>query len=261
MPVDNWHRSVGQTIEKSAHQLFIIISNIGDGNEPLVSDIIRDDFDQIAAFSDEGWNHNNDYHSFLLRQLPPYLTTALEIGCGIGTFARLLALRSEQVLALDLSPEMVRVAQERSVEFPNVRYEIADVMTYSLPDAHFDCIASIATLHHVPLDVALHKMKRALKPGGTILVLDLVVQELNLSTLLYNSLAIAVSLTRKLVYTGRLRSSPEARAAWKAHSEHDTYLPLHEVTPNLRRYIARRTGKAASAVALFDCLDEASMTI
>ncbi len=31
---------------------------------------IRSDFDRIAALSDPGWNHNNAYHAFLLRESP-----------------------------------------------------------------------------------------------------------------------------------------------------------------------------------------------
>jgi SAM-dependent methyltransferase len=42
-----------------------------------------------------------------------------------------------------------------------------------LPAAHFDCIVSIATLHHLPLELMLEKMKAALKENGVLLVLDL----------------------------------------------------------------------------------------
>jgi predicted TPR repeat methyltransferase len=75
---------------------------------------IRADFDRIALISHEGWNHNTHYHGFLLRQLPAHLGEALDLGCGTGAFARLLAQRAERVLGLDLSPRMIQVARERS---------------------------------------------------------------------------------------------------------------------------------------------------
>ena len=65
---------------------------------------IQAEFDRIALHSNsDGWDHNNHYHDFLLKHVPSRCSEALEIGCGTGEFARLLAQRSERVLALDLS--------------------------------------------------------------------------------------------------------------------------------------------------------------
>ena len=49
------------------------------------------DFDHIALLPKEKWSHNDHYHRFLLDQLPPHCSYALEIGCGTGAFSRLLA--------------------------------------------------------------------------------------------------------------------------------------------------------------------------
>ncbi len=87
---------------------------------------IQADFDRIALLSKEGWDHNGHYHHFLLRHVPSSCTEALEIGCGTGAFARLLAKRSNRVLALDLSPHMVQIARDRSAQFPNIDFEVAD---------------------------------------------------------------------------------------------------------------------------------------
>jgi SAM-dependent methyltransferase len=72
-----------------------------------------------------------------------------------------------------LSPEMVKIAQARSVDYPHITYLVADVLSTDLPAAHFDCIAFIATLHHIPLDVILPKIASALRPGGVFMALDL----------------------------------------------------------------------------------------
>src|SRR5262245_19278756 len=87
--------------------------------------------------------------------------------------SRLLAQRAERVVALDLSPEMVRVARERSVRYPNIAFEVADVTSRPLPADRFDVIASIATLHHLPLGATLSGLSASLVPGGTLIVLDL----------------------------------------------------------------------------------------
>ncbi len=134
---------------------------------------VRADFDRIALVSGEGWNHNDHYHPYLLKHVPHDCQTALDVGCGTGTFARLLAARSQQVVAIDLSPEMIRIAREHSGEWPQIDYRVTDLMEWDIPNESFDCIASIATLHHLSLESVLPKLRDALKPGGVLIVLDL----------------------------------------------------------------------------------------
>ncbi|HYW73443.1 MAG TPA: class I SAM-dependent methyltransferase [Pyrinomonadaceae bacterium] len=141
---------------------------------------VERDFDRLAQLSEQGWNGNNHYHKFLLRQLPADCNDVLEIGCGTGAFSRAVAGRAQRVLAIDLSSEMIRVAQSRSRQFPQIEFKIGDVMSRDLPPAAFDCIATIATLHHLPADAVLLKLRNALRPGGVLLVLDLYQPEKNL---------------------------------------------------------------------------------
>ncbi len=189
---------------------------------------IQKDFDRIALVSEDGGAHNDHYHNFLLRHLPSNCHDVLEIGCGTGAFARRLAERSQQVLALDLSPEMIRIARERSAQFPNIEFQLADVRDSPFHIGSFDCIASIATLHHLPFPEMLLKMKAALKPGGVLLVLDLF-EPAGLSDSLLNLLALPVSATLRLIHHRRLLPRREARDAWTAHERHDSYPTMNEV--------------------------------
>jgi SAM-dependent methyltransferase len=196
----------------------------------LMADIstIRADFDRIALISGGGWSHNNHYHDFLLAHVPLRCVEALDIGCGTGAFARLLAERADHVLGLDLSPHMIRLARERSRQYSNVDFQVADVTTWAFPRAHFDCIASIATCHHLPLEEMLIKARDALKIGGTLLILDLYEQK-GLTDFFVSVLAVPVHLVLRLIKTGRLRQSREAREAWAEHGLHETYLPLSRI--------------------------------
>jgi SAM-dependent methyltransferase len=106
---------------------------------------IQTDFDRIALVSPDGSLQNDHYHNFLLRHLPLGCQAAVEVGCGRGEFSRRLAAKSKRVLALDLSPEMIRIARTRSAHLPNIEFQIADVMSYDLPTESFDSIASLAT--------------------------------------------------------------------------------------------------------------------
>jgi 2-polyprenyl-3-methyl-5-hydroxy-6-metoxy-1,4-benzoquinol methylase len=194
----------------------------------LTADLVRDDFDRLAAFDDGSWNHNNHYHGFLLRQLPPRIGSALEIGCGAGEFARLLAARADHVTAIDLSPRMLEVARARSAGCTNISYEQRDVMEWDMPAGQYDCIASIATLHHVDLNALVPKLKRALRPGGTLLVLDLYKQQTPVDFL---SNVLTIPLNVYYTYTRKRKRdrSPEERAAWDAHGSRDVYLTLDAV--------------------------------
>lgn len=189
---------------------------------------VRADFDRIALLSGEGWDHSSHYHGFLSRRIPRPCRVSLDVGCGAGAFSRLLAESSERVLALDLSPNMLRAAVERSARFPNIDYRVADFMTMELPGERFDCVATIATLHHLPLAEALLKMKGALKAGGVLLVLDLFQPRGPLDAL-RSALALPLSLGLSLFRRGRLRPPREARRAWAEHGRHDTYLTLAQV--------------------------------
>jgi SAM-dependent methyltransferase len=202
-------------------------------NGPAAS-TIQADFDRIAQFSTDGWGHNSHYHDLLLKHVPPNCANALEIGCGTGAFARRLATRSRHVLGLDLSPQMVRLARERSKPFTNVEYRVADAMTWDCPRERYDCVASLATLHHLPLGGMLLKMKDALRPGGVLLVLDLFQSE-GAGDALTSVLAVPAHCALKLLKGGWRRASQEERKAWAEHGRHDSYLTLTEI----RRVCAR----------------------
>jgi SAM-dependent methyltransferase len=150
---------------------------------------------------------------------------------------------------------MIRLARERSTQFPNIDFQLADICDQTLPDESFDCIASIATLHHLPYAEMLLKMKAALKPGGVLLILDLFEPArisdspaaglldspaaslwdslaAGLSDSLLNFVAFPVSVALRFKHYGRLRrlrQSPEERAAWAAHEHHDLYPTMHAV--------------------------------
>jgi SAM-dependent methyltransferase len=188
---------------------------------------IQQDFDRIALVSTDGATHNDHYHNFLLRHLPPHSHNALEIGCGTGTFARRLAERSQHVVAVDLSPEMIRLARTHSGHLSNVEFQLTDIRDYALAMESFDCIASIATLHHLPYREMLLKMKAALKPGGVLLILDLF-EPAGLSDSVANFLAVPLSVSLRLIHHGRLLRPREEREAWSAHEHHDSYLTMRE---------------------------------
>ena len=190
---------------------------------------IRKEFDRIALLTEQHGGRVGDvYHDYLARHLPPCLENALEIGCGTGAFTPLLASCARSAVALDLSPEMIRLAKARSANCQNIEYLLGDVMRLSLPAARFDCIVSIATLHHLPLERALLKMKDALKPDGTLVIHDLVADDGILDRGV-SALAYPLSAVRRFWKTGHMRMPREVRKAWAEHGKNEVYLTLAEV--------------------------------
>jgi SAM-dependent methyltransferase len=191
--------------------------------------ITRSEFDRIALLAgDDRWNQNSHYHDFLLRHVPTNCGKVLEIGCGTGAFSRRLAARSKHVLALDLSPEMIRIARERSLQFANIDFEVANVLEWDFPSEHFDCIATVATLHHLPLDLMLSKMRDALKTNGVLLILDLF-EAKGLADWLTFVAAMPVNFGLTVLTRRQLRAPAAVRAVWAEHAKHDSFTTLSEV--------------------------------
>jgi ubiquinone/menaquinone biosynthesis C-methylase UbiE len=197
---------------------------------------IREEFDRIALLTERHGGASDVYRYYLIRQLPPHYENALEIGCGTGEFTRLLAARARSVVALDLSSQMIRLAGSRSADYPNIEYVVGDVMRLALPAGRFDCIVSIATLHHLPLEEALLKMKDALKPNGVLIIHDLVA-DVGLVESLRSALAYPVSVARRFWKTGRMRAPREVREAWAEHGKGEVYLTPDEVRGMCERYL------------------------
>jgi ubiquinone/menaquinone biosynthesis C-methylase UbiE len=140
--------------------------------EILTQKICRD-FDRLASYEIDEWNHNNHYHNFLLKQLPSQCNRLLDLGCGTGEFSRLLAKRSDRVLAIDLSPNSIAIAKQKSQQYNNIDFLVADIFKWEFPVNKFDAIVSIATFHHVSLKELLPSLITITVFGEILLLLFL----------------------------------------------------------------------------------------
>ncbi|MGW3141648.1 class I SAM-dependent methyltransferase [Streptomyces sp. NPDC001139] len=132
----------------------------------------------LARFNaDHPWDHNAHYHPWLLRQLPRRFGRALDVGCGTGDLARLLAGRAEEVRGVDSDPGIV----ERARELSGGRYRHVTFSTAHAPDGlppgAYDVITCVAVLHHLPLTETLARFRDELAPGGTLVVVGLAREE------------------------------------------------------------------------------------
>lgn len=94
--------------------------------------------------------------------------TILEYGCGDGLNTVVLANRGARVIALDISPELLAVAQKRLEinRCDGVELLIGSAHTLPLPDESVDIVFGMAILHHLDLKLASREIQRVLKKGG-----------------------------------------------------------------------------------------------
>lgn len=99
-----------------------------------------------------------------------------DLGAGEGTLAQMLARQAERVIAVDLSPKMVEFGSElaRRHDLKNLEYRLGDIEEPPLDDASVDLAFLSQALHHAGSpQKALDQAFRIVKPGGQLVVLDL----------------------------------------------------------------------------------------
>jgi len=171
-----------------------------------------------------------------LHLVPAGPLRVLDAGCGAGALSRALARRGAYVLGVDASPAMVELARARSVGA--AEYHVADLLHDGLPPAAFDAVVSVATVHHAPLDDIVPRLAASVRPGGVLVIQD-VVSRPRLGDLPLNVVAGAVRVARRLVQ--REPASPRVRDLYLAHGASERYLEPHEVAAAYRDLLAGAT--------------------
>ncbi len=111
-----------------------------------------------------------------------------DLGAGEGTLAQLLAQRAEKVIAVDISPKMVAFGQELATKngLSNLEFRIGDIEEPPIEDGSLDLAVLSQALHHAARPQrAIDAAFRILKPGGRLIVLDLLLHSFEEARELY----------------------------------------------------------------------------
>ncbi len=119
------------------------------------------------------------------KRIVPHATDVLDIGCGAGnyTLQMLNKLPNLNCTLVDLSLPMIEKAEERirPLTTGDVKVLQGDIREVDLPNGQFDIILAGAVLHHLRDDddweKIFTKLFQLLKPGGCLMISDLITQE------------------------------------------------------------------------------------
>lgn len=104
--------------------------------------------------------------------------TVGDLGCGTGELAASLAPFVARVIGVDASKPMLAAARRRLEDAGNVELRAGELEALPIADGELDAVVLFLVLHHVaepPL--ALAEVARVLKPGGRVLVVDMLPHE------------------------------------------------------------------------------------
>ena len=131
--------------------------NVGSDWESIRKDLFGSDFTSIALLS-------------LLDQS----TRVVDIGCGIGNAANIIAPFVQEVTGIDRESEMVEQATKRPGAASNVSFQIGDATNLPLEDNSVDVALFCLVLHHIQQATdAVREASRVVSKGGKILIIDM----------------------------------------------------------------------------------------
>jgi ArsR family transcriptional regulator len=140
----------------------------------------RSKSEEFFASASGQWDHlrtelfGDRFHLHaLLSLLDPSLTVG-DLGCGTGQVSELLAPHVAKVIAVDGSTDMVQAAKKRLKGMHQVDVRRGDMEALPIDDEQLDAAVVALVLHHVPEPArALAEAHRVLKPGGRVLIVDM----------------------------------------------------------------------------------------
>jgi ubiquinone/menaquinone biosynthesis C-methylase UbiE len=162
----------------------------------------------------------------------------LDLGCGSGWASRLLArLVADgpegfgQVVGVDVSDEMIRVAREASKDFENVMYVWGSAMQIPWEENFFDKVLSIESFYYYPdQERALAELFRVMAPNGRLFIL------INL----YKDNPYSLQWVDRLKVPVHVRSAAEYVALLKQHAfEAVEYAQIPDDTPTPDDYVTK----------------------
>jgi ubiquinone/menaquinone biosynthesis C-methylase UbiE len=134
-------------------------------------------FNQIAGRFDRVYGPGRSWQAFghlLLRVLPPLVVA--DLGAGEGLLSELLARRCKRVIAVDNSEKIVAFGKAKAKKngLKNLEFRLGDLQKPPIEAESVDLVVLSQALHHAEVPgEAIAAAHRILRPGGQMMILDL----------------------------------------------------------------------------------------
>ncbi len=98
----------------------------------------------------------------------------LEFGCGTGKNTVWLEQKAKEIVAVDLTEAMIRIATEK-INSPKVQFKIADInQAWDFTNEQFDVVSFSLVLEHIKdIDAVFNKLSKVSKPGTYVYIGEL----------------------------------------------------------------------------------------
>lgn len=132
-------------------------------------------WDKIAAKYAKSPIADMDAYTYTLERTRSYLSpedNVLEVGCGTGSTALLLAGDVRQITASDLSGNMIEAGSEKARDqgISNVKFVRAELFGSAIDNGPYDAVLALNVLHLLEdTPAAIGRINGLLKPGGTFI--------------------------------------------------------------------------------------------
>lgn len=172
---------------------------------------------------------------------------ALDVACGPGLLTLALAEAGAEALGVDATEGLLRLAREEAARRGlAVEFRVGDATQLELPAAHFDVVSCRAAFHHFPEPArVLAEMARVAKPGGALLVADLLGSEDPEEAALHDRI-------ERLCDPTHVRALPESAfaALFREAGLHVAAEPRGELGYDVEEWIAHGGPSAADAAEI-----------
>lgn len=188
----NWYRMSGE-LPRSARQLWDVVREQARGSAAALRDaeraraVVAERQGRSREFFATGAGQWERLRTELFGRaalLAPFLGlvradwAVADLGAGTGELATALAPHAARILAVDDSPAMLEAARIRTAQLRNVEVRAGSLEALPLEDQAVDLAFAVLVLHHVAdPGRAMAEAARVLRPGGRLVIVDMVPHE------------------------------------------------------------------------------------
>jgi len=185
--------------------------------------------------------------------------SVLDVACGPGILSAAIARTAREVMALDLTPEMLKKAAQRCAGLANVSFREGNAAELPFADDSFDAAVTRLSVHHFDRPGrVMSEIFRVIRPGGSFVIADVISSEEPADAELQNAIEILrdpshVRMLPGSELTALVRDAGfaiESRATWDKPREFEEWMGIvndASRVPPLRAVVRALAGAGVSA--------------